>query len=101
MEGFSVTEAAEEGFDVWVGITLREYKTAESTKNDTTKSVSQSTKARESKQTAKTYVVKNGDSLWKICKQQLNDGTKTREIARLNGIGNPNLIYPGQVIKLE
>ncbi len=53
------------------------------------------------KQTAKTYVVKNGDSLWKICKQQLNDGTKTREIARLNGIGNPNLIYPGQVIKLE
>ena len=46
------------------------------------------------------YTVQRGDSLWSIAKKQLGDGTKYKEIARKNGIANPNRIYPGQVLKL-
>lgn len=101
LEGFSVTEAAEDGFDVWVSINLREFRAAESTKTEFGKSFLGYEEKRESKEMQKTYVVKSGDSLWKICKQELNDGSRTREIAKLNGISNPNLIYPGQVIRFE
>lgn len=44
--------------------------------------------------------VQRGDSLWKIASQFLGSGTRYQELASLNGISNPNLIYVGQVIKL-
>lgn len=56
--------------------------------------------ARQAKQPAAGYTVQKGDSLWSIAKKQLGDGTKYKEIARKNGIANPNRIYPGQVLKL-
>ena len=39
----------------------------------------------------------------KICKKVLGDGNKWREVYNLNKdkIKNPNLIYPGQVLKLK
>ena len=40
------------------------------------------------------------DDLWNIAKRELGDGTKYKEIARKNGINDPNKIYPGQVLKL-
>jgi rare lipoprotein A len=40
------------------------------------------------------YVVKRGDSLWKIGKQLFN--RDPLQIARDNGLANPNLIRPGQ-----
>ena len=46
------------------------------------------------------YVVKKGDNLWNIGKKELGDGSKFGELAKKNGISNPSLIYPGQVIKL-
>lgn len=55
---------------------------------------------RPAKETAKTYVVKKGDNLWNIAKKELGDGSKFGELAKKNGISNPSLIYPGQVIKL-
>lgn len=48
-----------------------------------------------------TYTVKAGDSLWKICKLYLGDGSKYKEIAAKNNIKNPNLIRVGQVIRLS
>ena len=51
------------------------------------------------KQVPKTYTVQPGDSLWKICKKELGDGSKYLEIASLNNIANANLIQPGQVIR--
>jgi len=101
LEGFSVTEAADDGFDVRVGISLREYGAAESVKREAETSFVVMDEQRNSKETAATYIVKEGDNLWKICKQELNDGSRAYEIAELNGIKNPDLIYPGQVIKLE
>lgn len=43
----------------------------------------------------KSYTVKSGDNLSTIAK---NNGTDVATIARINGIANVNLIYPGQVL---
>ena len=43
------------------------------------------------------YKVKSGDTLSQIAKTY---GTSVSELASLNGISNPNLIYSGQTIKL-
>ncbi len=45
----------------------------------------------------KTYTVKAGDTLSGIASKY---GTTYQELAKKNGISNPNLIYPGQVIKI-
>lgn len=44
-----------------------------------------------------TYVVKSGDTLSSIAAKF---GTTYQAIAAKNGISNPNLIYPGQVLKI-
>ena len=46
---------------------------------------------------AKTVTVKAGDTLSGIAAAH---GTSWQELQRINGIANPNLIYPGQVLKL-
>lgn len=43
------------------------------------------------------YIVKRGDTLSGIAKKY---GTTYQEIARKNGISNPNKIYPGQKLKI-
>jgi len=50
----------------------------------------------------KTYTVVKGDSLYKIAKKTLKDGTLWKQIYELNmdTIKNPGLIYPGQIIVL-
>lgn len=51
-------------------------------------------------QTAGSYTVVKGDSLWAICKKFYGDGSLAYKLATANGIKNPNLIYPGQVLTL-
>ena len=50
----------------------------------------------------KTYTVKSGDTLWGIAKQFYGSGAKYTTIYNANKgkIKNPNLIYPGQVLKI-
>lgn len=43
------------------------------------------------------YIVKSGDTLWAIAKKH---GTTWQVLRDLNKLKNPNLIYPGQKIKL-
>lgn len=45
----------------------------------------------------RTYTVKSGDTLSGIAAKF---GTTYQEIARKNGIANPNIIHPGQVLKI-
>lgn len=45
-----------------------------------------------------TYIVQSGNTLSEIA---LRYGTTVNEIAGLNGISNPNLIYVGQVLKID
>lgn len=44
------------------------------------------------------YTVKKGDTLSEIAKEY---GTTVNELVKLNNIKNPNLIYPGQKLKLK
>ena len=44
------------------------------------------------------YIVRRGDTLSRIA---LNYGTTVSQIARENNISNPNLIHPGQVLKIN
>ena len=50
----------------------------------------------------RTYTVVAGDSLSKIAKRVYNDGRRWKEIFEANKdqIKNPDLIYPGQVLKI-
>lgn len=51
----------------------------------------------------KTYTVKSGDCLWNIAKKYYGSGSDYTKIYNANkGVigGNPNLIYPGQVLTL-
>lgn len=51
-------------------------------------------------QTAGSYTVKAGDSLWAICQKMYGDGSLAYKLATANGVKNPNLIYPGQVLSI-
>lgn len=44
-----------------------------------------------------TYTVRWGDTLWAIAKRY---GTTAAKLAEVNHIRNPNLIYPGQVLRI-
>lgn len=44
-----------------------------------------------------TYVVKRGDTLWGIARRY---GVSVNYLVNKNGIRNPRLIYPGQIIKI-
>jgi lysozyme len=48
-------------------------------------------------QAAATYTVEKGDTLWGIAQRY---HTTVSRLVNLNGISNPNLIYPGQVLRL-
>lgn len=52
---------------------------------------------RSSVPSAGTYTVRRGDTLWGIARWY---GTTVSALAELNRIANPDLIYPGQVLKL-
>lgn len=50
------------------------------------------------KQYIKTYIVRSGDTLSSIAKKF---HTTVETLVEVNAISNPNLIYPGQVLKIE
>ena len=43
------------------------------------------------------YTIQSGDTLWEIARKY---GTTVQEIASINNIQNPNLIYPGETIRI-
>lgn len=46
------------------------------------------------------HTVVSGDTLWGILKKYGKDPTKYSQLAKYNGINDPNKIYPGQKIKI-
>lgn len=104
LEEYTIKEDAGNGLDILVAIKLKQFRTYGTkiyeVKQEGGRQVVAAANTRPStKEPPKTYAVKQGDTLWSICKKQLGDGSKYPEIAKLNGIKNPNLIHPGQVIR--
>lgn len=108
LENFTIKEKGGAVGDVYVSLDLKQYKEY-GTEIVSLQSVQGATKPtvkatvienRPAKPPAKTYEVKKGDSLWAIAKKQLNNGDKYKDIAQLNNIKNPSLIYPGQILRL-
>lgn len=52
-------------------------------------------------ETSRVHVVKKGDTLWDIAEAYFGDGNQYKRLAAINNLGNPNLIFVGQEIKLE
>jgi LysM repeat protein len=111
IEEFTDEDNTDNGFDKVISVTFKKYldystKTVKLvTDKKTNKTTATTVKARDtsSKTTPSTYTVKPGDYLILICKKELGDGSKWKEVYNLNKdkIKNPNLIYPGQVLKLK
>ena len=108
LEDFSTEEDAEQGFDIVVKIRLKQYRDYGTKTCDVAPGSSKlyMNKARALSANAPsggTYVVKKGDSLWKIAASQLGNGSKWNKIYEANKSvigGNPNKIYPGQKLTI-
>lgn len=106
LEDYTVKEAAGEEGDFWVEMKLKECREIAATVQEIQNVASDGspevveTVNRPARESAGEYAVKPGDSLWAIAKRELNDGSRYKEIAALNGIKDPNKIMPGQVLKL-
>lgn len=112
MEDYKLTEDAGEGFDIKVKIRLKQWR------NYGTKQVKVTITAEKPKAApepvretnnspapaaSQTYTVVKGDCLWNIAKKFYGSGSKYTVIYNANkGVigGNPNLIYPGQVLTI-
>ncbi|MHB8064469.1 MAG: LysM peptidoglycan-binding domain-containing protein, partial [Ruminiclostridium sp.] len=100
LEEYNIIEDSSNGMDLMVSISLKQY-----TEYFTwIYSIGEGNKVTKSKQVVvstvpKPYTVKQGDTLWAICKKYLGDGSKYPLVAKLNGIKNPNIIKSGQVIR--
>lgn len=107
LEDYTISEEAEEGFDVKVSIKLKQYKdystkTVQITiKQERPRPVVIQTPSRPATTapTTRTYTVVRGDCLWNIAKKYYGNGSQYTKIYNANRdkIKNPSLIYPGQV----
>lgn len=112
MEDYKITEDAKNGFDILVKIKLKQWrdygtKTVNISFNmeKPKASVEPQREATTSPATAaaQTYTVVKGDCLWNIAKKFYGNGSKYTVIYNANRSvigGNPNLIYPGQVLTI-
>lgn len=112
MEDYQITDDAEEGFDITVTVSLKQYRhygtktvtiqPAPTPAETPTATVEQPQRETSQAPQQSTYTVKSGDCLWNIAKKYLGDGSRYNEIYNLNKdkITNPNLIYAGQVLTL-
>ena len=103
-----VEDASAQGFDITFSVKLRQFKPfktiaqeIKATDNEEEKIIETKVEREETKEPAKTYQVKKGDTLWNIAKKEFGVGIKYKDIAKLNNLPNPNLIYPGQILKLS
>ncbi len=92
MESCPITEDAKEGFDVQVGIELKEWRdygvtTIKVKKSSGKTKVTKKKTAKKSsskKSKSSSYVVKSGDTLWAIAKKYLGNGGKWKTIYNAN-----------------
>lgn len=105
LEDYDIIEDAGNGLDLLVSVRLKQFKPHATkvlnvkTAEDGTKTASIEQKRETSREIPQVYKAMAGQTLFEICKKQLGDGSRWKEIANLNGIANPNILVSGQVIK--
>lgn len=114
LEDYNIKEDAKQGFDVVVSVSLKQFRNygtkkcdiSFNTQGEATVSTQEVRETENSpapvENTAKTYTVVKGDSLWNIAKKFYGNGSKYTIIRDANGntIKNANLIYPGQILTI-
>lgn len=114
IESFTWKEVAGSAGDIEYDIRLKKYvfyaarkivtKTVNGGGKVQKKTVQKSaTKARPNdKQKPKTYTLRAGESLWTVAQKQLGNGSRWKEIQKLNGLKDADLkkLKPGKVLKL-
>jgi LysM repeat protein len=112
LEEYTITEDVKDGFDVRVKIKLKQYRDFGTKtikiKKKKKKTTAATKKTRETDNSpapaaAQTYTVVSGDTLWGIAKRFYGNGSSYPVIYNANrGVigGNPDLIYPGQVLTI-
>lgn len=112
LEDYKITEDAKEGFDLRVKIKLKQYREygtktiniqIQASKPKASPEPKRETVSAPTPAASQTYTVVKGDCLWNIAKKFYGNGSKYTVIYNANkGVigGNPNLIYPGQVLTI-
>ena len=102
LESLDVTESAEDGDDVTVHMVLREFREFVTGRIDEASMIGRPARERDELPFERTHTVVRGDNLWNLARKFLGSGPRYREIFELNRdqIRNPNLIFPGQVLRL-
>jgi LysM repeat protein len=110
IENFKLTEKGGEVGDIYYSIELKKYKSyaakkviiLQSTASNSSAPVLESEPEERPVETPQpqTHTVSEGDTLWAIAKRYLGDGSRYPEIAELNNVENPDVIYPGQVFTI-
>lgn len=105
LEDYKISEDAKDGFDLTVKISLKQWRDygtkTVNLSEDGTEATVEEQRETDNAPTAQTYEVKKGDCLWIIAKKFYGNGSKYPAIYDANKDvigGNPNLIYPGQVL---
>jgi len=112
LEDYKITEDAKQGFDLKVKVKLKQWRdygtktvnvTIAGNKPKASVEPTRPTPTAPVPASPQTYTVKKGDCLWAIAKKYYGNGSKYTIIYNANkGVigGNPNLIYPGQVLTI-
>lgn len=111
LESYTIKEdAGNSGTDVTVSVKLKQYRvygtktyTLEEQTETGTAVEAEAPRETENAPSANSYTVQPGDCLWKIAKQYYGNGADYTRIYDANRDvvgGNPNLIYPGQVLTI-
>lgn len=102
IEAFEWKEVAGTPGDIQFSLQLKEYRFYAARKVQVGRQQKPKPKRPDERVQPKTYTLKAGDSLWKVAQKVLGDGSRWREIQRLNGLSDAQLksLKVGMVLKL-
>ncbi len=88
--------------DVAFTLALKEYSylNVERSKKPSKKGVLKDRPREKSSKQVTSYLVKKGDTLWDLADKKLGDGSRWREIAKLNGVADPRKLQIGAKLKM-
>lgn len=87
--------------DVSFTLSLKEYSylNVERSKKPSKKAALKDRPREKPSKKATSYLVKKGDTLWDLADKNLGDGSRWREIAKLNGVKDPRKLQIGSKLK--